>query len=129
MLLKKGFWVPYLLRHPGVPLRLKVLPFLALAYLIFPRDLILDLKAFGLLDDFFVVGLLLSIFVSKAWKHVEQYDRMRQDSIDADFKVLVEEEQAKARGQAPIRRSRATRTAPPPPSAKRIPKNDLRSRE
>ena len=129
MLVRKGFWVPYLMRHPGVPLRLKVLPVLAVAYLIFPRDLVIDLRWFGMFDDIIVVGLLLGTFVSKGWKHVLAYDKRRQDSIDADFKVLVEQERAKTGGAQTHSKRSSPGPEPTTPPPGHTPKNDLRSRE
>ena len=84
--------VAFLMSHPAVPTRLKVLPVLAFIYLIFPRDLFFDFRAFGILDDFVVVSVLLGIFINKAGKHVLEYNERRFDSIDADFQVLVREE-------------------------------------
>lgn len=63
--------VVYLMFHRAVPLRLKALPVLALAYVIMPRDLIPDFFSFaGFVDDALVVYLLLSLFISRAKRHV-----------------------------------------------------------
>ena len=64
--------VVYLMTHPDVPLRLKTLPVLALAYVIFPRDLLPDFRPFGFIDDVIVVTVLLGIFTSRGWYHIER---------------------------------------------------------
>jgi uncharacterized membrane protein YkvA (DUF1232 family) len=63
--------VVYLMFHKAVPLRLKALPVLALAYVIMPRDLVPDFFSIaGFVDDVLVVYLLLSLFISRAKRHV-----------------------------------------------------------
>jgi uncharacterized membrane protein YkvA (DUF1232 family) len=89
--LRRIFSVTYLMQHPAVPRRLKTLPVIAFVYLIFPRDLIIDFRPFGLLDDLIVVSILLSIFINKGQQYVANYDKGKSDSIDADFQVLMHE--------------------------------------
>ena len=111
-LLRRIFSVAHLMQHPGVPARLKVMPAIAFVYLIFPRDLILDLRPFGVLDDMVVVSTLLGIFVNKGWQYVGLYDKGKSDAIDADFQILMPEESPpteEAGGDPP--------PATPPPSA------------
>lgn len=127
-LVQKLFSVPSLMRHPAVPLRLKVLPLLALAYLIMPRDLIIDLRWLGLVDDFLVISVLLSIFISRAKRHVDAYEQGRADSIDAEFQVLVQQERAKAHGGRPRTTEQASRDSAAS-KADDTPKDDLRSRD
>ena len=67
---------------------LKALPALALLYVLFPRDAVLDFRAFGLLDDFVVAGLLVSVFTSKGWRRVLDASNKREGAIPADFHVL-----------------------------------------
>jgi hypothetical protein len=100
------------MQHPAVPARLKALPAIAFVYLIFPRDLILDLRPFGMLDDMVVVSILLGIFVNKGWQYVGLYDKGKSDAIDADFQVLMQEEgrPTEEAGDDPL-------SATPPPSA------------
>ena len=80
--------VVYLMTHPAVPLRLKLLPFIALAYLIFPRDLIFDFRAFGYFEDFIVITVLLSIFTTKATGHVVRDQQHKDGAIPVEFEVL-----------------------------------------
>lgn len=88
LLLRRLLSVVYLMTHPAVPLRLKALPALALLYVLFPRDAVLDFRAFGLLDDFVVAGLLVSVFTSKGWRRVLDASNKREGAIPADFHVL-----------------------------------------
>ncbi|MDA1173447.1 MAG: DUF1232 domain-containing protein [Chloroflexi bacterium] len=90
--LRRIFSVAYLMRHPAVPRRLKALPIFAFVYLIFPRDLIIDFRPFGMMDDLIVVTVLLSIFINKGQQAVADYEKGKSDSIDADFQVLMHEE-------------------------------------
>lgn len=92
LLLRRLFTVVYLMTHPAVPLRLKVLPVLAFIYLVFPRDLWFDFRAFGFLDDFIVGGLLVGTFVSKGWNRVLEAKREKDDAIPAEFRVLDDDD-------------------------------------
>ena len=92
LLLRRLLTVVYLMTHPAVPLRLKVLPVLALAYLLFPRDLWFDFRPFGLVDDVIVGVLLIGTFVSKGWNHVLDAKRERDDTIPAEFRVINEDD-------------------------------------
>lgn len=88
MLLRRLLSVVYLMSHPAVPLRLKALPALALLYVLFPRDAVFDFRAFGLLDDVVVAGVLVSVFTSKGWRRVLDAASKREGAIPADFHVL-----------------------------------------
>ena len=89
MFLRRMFSAFYLIAHPAVPARLKLLPFLAFAYLVFPRDLFPDyIRGLGLIDDLIVITVLFGIFTSKAIKHVAADERRKKNSIDVDFEVL-----------------------------------------
>ena len=92
LLLRRLLTVVYLMTHPAVPLRLKALPLLALAYLLFPRDIWFDYRAFGFVDDLLIGFLLIGAFVSKGWEHVLSAQRKRDDTIPADFRVLNDDE-------------------------------------
>ena len=88
MFLRRLASVVYLMTHPDVPLRLKTLPVLALAYLVFPKDLFFDFRAFGLIDDLIVVTVLLGIFTSRGWYHIERAKKGKDDAIPAAFEVV-----------------------------------------
>ena len=88
MFLRRLASVVYLMTHPDVPLRLKTLPVLALAYLVFPKDLFLDLRPFGLIDDLIVVTVLLGIFTSRGWYHIERAKKGKDDAIPTAFEVV-----------------------------------------
>jgi uncharacterized membrane protein YkvA (DUF1232 family) len=60
-----------LLRDPEVPFYLKLLPFTAVLYLIFPLDLIPDLvPVFGQLDDLTVLLVGAKLFVDMSPPHI-----------------------------------------------------------
>ncbi len=61
---------------------------LALAYVVFPRDLFLDFRPFGLIDDLIVVTLLLGIFTSRGWYHIERAKKGKDDAIPTAFEVV-----------------------------------------
>ena len=89
MFIRRLFSAVYLISHPAVPLRLKLLPVLAFAYLVFPRDLMPDwIRVFGLIDDVIVITILFGIFTKRALKYVVADERRKKDSIDVDFEVL-----------------------------------------
>ena len=88
MFLRRLTSVVYLMTHPDVPLRLKALPVLALAYVVFPRDLFLDFRPFGLMDDLIVVTVLLGIFTSRGWHHIDRAKKRKDDAIPAQIEVV-----------------------------------------
>ncbi len=92
LFLRRLLSVVYLMTHSAVPLHLKVLPVLAFIYLVFPRDLWFDFRAFGFLDDFIVGGLLIGTFVNKGWARVQAAQRKRDDTIPAEFRVIDEDD-------------------------------------
>ena len=98
LLLRRLLTVVYLMTHRAVPLHLKALPVLALIYLLFPRDLWFDFRAFGLLDDLIVGGLLIGTFVNKGWNHVLNAERQRDDTIPAEFRVVNDDDASASNG-------------------------------
>ena len=80
--------VVYLMTHPDVPLRLKTLPVLALAYVVVPRDLFFDFRPFGFIDDVIVVTVLLGIFTSRGWYHIDRAKKGKDNAIPAEFEVV-----------------------------------------
>ncbi len=92
--------VAYFMTHPAVPLLLKALPIVALGYVLFPRDLLLDFRAFGFVDDAVVVVLLLSVFTSRAAESVARAGKAKQEAVPADFVVLGDDAPGGTRGGA-----------------------------
>ena len=92
LLLRRLLTVVYLMTHRAVPVHLKALPVLALIYLLFPRDLWFDFRAFGLIDDLIVGGLLIGTFINKGWQRVLTAERERDDTIPAEFRVIDEDD-------------------------------------
>ena len=92
LFLRRLLSVVYLMTHPAVPVHLKVLPVLAFIYLVFPRDLWFDFRAFGFLDDFIVGGLFIGTFVNKGWARVLEAQRKRDETIPAEFRVINEDD-------------------------------------
>lgn len=100
LFLRRFLSVAYLITHPAVPLRLKALPLFAFVYLVFPRDLIFDFRAFGYFEDVIVVTLLLGIFSTRAWKHVNDDRKRKSDAIDVDYQVLDRDDGSDPNGTA-----------------------------
>ena len=87
--LRRLFSVVYLMTHHAVPTRLKLLPIIAVAYFMSPRDLIPDFVPFiGRLDDLIVIGVLLAIFTTKGWQHVLREQKGKADAIPVEYEVL-----------------------------------------
>ncbi len=86
--LKRLRTVAYLMSHPAVSLLLKALPIIALAYVIFPRDLLFDFRIFGYVDDVIVAGLLLGFFTSKGAEQIAKAEKAKEEALPADFVVL-----------------------------------------
>ena len=101
LFLRRLLSVVYLMTHPAVPVHLKVLPVLAFIYLVFPRDLWFDFRAFGFLDDFIVGGLIIGTFVNKGWARVQAAQRKRDETIPAEFRVIDEDDVPPGEGGAP----------------------------
>lgn len=87
-----GFWreiwqqirlVYRLIVDPNVPVYLKILPFLSLAYLFFPFDLIPDmLPIIGQVDDLAILITLSKIFVALSPQDVVQEHREQIRAAD-----------------------------------------------
>jgi len=91
--------VVYLMFHRAVPLRLKVLPVLALAYVLMPRDLVPDFFFIaGFVDDVLVVYLLLALFISRAKRHLlsagERYEP-KGKTITTSYRIEDEKDNDK----------------------------------
>ncbi|MBL76549.1 MAG: hypothetical protein CL763_06480 [Chloroflexi bacterium] len=71
----------FLIFNKSVPLRYKILPFLGMLYLIFPRDFIIDMSFFGLVDDAVVFFILASLFISKSSSYLRNKAKNPDNSI------------------------------------------------
>jgi uncharacterized membrane protein YkvA (DUF1232 family) len=95
-----GFWrelwqqmrlVYRLVRDPAVPIYLKLLPFLSLAYFFFPFDLIFDIyPVVGQVDDLAIIVALSKIFIELSPQDVvsEHLSQIRNE----DGTVIVEQQ-------------------------------------
>lgn len=85
-----------LLRDPEVPFYLKLLPFTAVLYLLWPIDIITDLAPFiGQLDDVTVLLVGSKIFIEMAPPHIvskhmnaireqDGFSRLEEDQVEED---------------------------------------------
>lgn len=97
-----GFWaeiwqqvrlVYYLMRDRDVPIYLKLLPFLALGYLIFPLDFLPDIAPIvGQLDDLTVLLLGAKVFIELAPQDIvaRYQEQLRQGDIGIGEKIIIE---------------------------------------
>ena len=89
LFLRRFMSVVYLMTHPDVPVRLKVLPVLTFLYIVLARDLIPDFRfPFGFIDDIVVATVLLGIFTTRGWHHIEQAKKRKDGAIPAEFEVV-----------------------------------------
>ena len=83
----------YLMRHPAVPVWLKLLPALAIAYVLFPHDFLRDyLPVVGWLDDIWVFILLMTIFTAVGGWYASRAPGRRESAITTTYEVLDHEE-------------------------------------
>jgi uncharacterized membrane protein YkvA (DUF1232 family) len=83
--------VVYLMCHPAVPVWLKVLPVLAMAYAIMPQDLLRDhIPVVGWIDDIWVMLVLLTIFTYSGGRYAARGPRQDGKSIPTTYEVLDE---------------------------------------
>lgn len=104
-----GFWrevwqqvrlVYYLLRDPEVPFYLKLIPFVAVVYLVWPIDLFADLvPVLGQLDDITALIVTSKVFVELVPPHLvsrhlqtirEQDNRLGFEAEEADERTTIE---------------------------------------
>ena len=98
---KRLMTVVYLMTHRAVPWGWELLPIMALAYIINPRDLFFDFRTLGYLDDLAVAGLLLTIFTSKGREYVSKAERVGEGTIPAEFEVIDDSDSDAAPGAPP----------------------------
>ena len=124
LFLRRFLSVAYLITHPAVPLRLKALPLIASIYLVFPRDLIFDFRAFGYFEDVIVVTLLLGIFSTRGWKHVNGDRKRKSDASDVDYQVLDRDDDSDPNGTGGASEPSADAAAEDDPDG--APRSDIR---
>lgn len=90
--------VYYLLRDPEVPIYLKLLPFTAVLYLLWPVDLLTDfVPVLGQLDDLTALLVSSKVFIELAPQHVvlRHMDSIREadgfsNVEDVDEKIIID---------------------------------------
>jgi len=104
-----GFWaelwqqvrlVYYLMRDRDVPIYLKVLPFLALGYLVFPIDVLPDIApVLGQLDDLTVLLIGAKVFIELAPQQVvARYQEMLRQEIESKPMIIENPDKMKDEG-------------------------------
>ena len=81
-----------LFRDPDVPAWAKLIPLLALAYVLFPADLIPDLiPGLGQVDDLTLLVLGLKYFIEACPGSIVQRYRGQMGAVDASYRVVEDE--------------------------------------
>ena len=85
--------VVYFMAHPAVPRWVKLLPWLAMLYILWPVDLLFDFPpGVGHVDDALVVFLILTLFTYLSRRYVakaaEGPSEKKEPGIKADYRVL-----------------------------------------
>ena len=79
----------YLMRHPAVPFWLKLLPVVAVAYVIFPNDFFRDfIPVVGYLDDTWVFIMLMSLFMIVGGWYASRTPKRHENTITTTYEVL-----------------------------------------
>lgn len=85
----------YLMIHPRVPLKVKLIPIIGILYLFWPRDILMDFTfAIGFFDDLIVLMLLTSIFVKMASRKLNQRQDPKNGTkvVDAKYQVISKDD-------------------------------------
>jgi uncharacterized membrane protein YkvA (DUF1232 family) len=81
-----------LLRDPGVPASLKMIPPATLLYLLFPFDFLPDLAlGLGQLDDIAIILLGLKLFVELCPQDIVRHHLREMSSVSGSYRVVDEE--------------------------------------
>ena len=82
----------HLLRDPVLPAVFKMIPVVALVYLLFPADLLPDwIPGLGQMDDLSVALLGLKLFIDACPSSIVEKHQARMSSVDATYRVVDEE--------------------------------------
>ena len=86
--------VVYLMRHPKVPLWLKPVPVLAVAYVALPHDFLKDtIPVVGFLDDIWVFTIAITAFIVLSNWFVSRGQRKSDKTIATTYEVLDPEQE------------------------------------
>ena len=92
--------VVYLLLSPRVPFKLKLIPVLAVTYVIFPHDFLKDfIPIVGWIDDFWVFSLAMGGFIMLSNAHLSKTSDQSGKIIQPDYEVLDPGDEEKRTGQ------------------------------
>ena len=81
--------VVYLLFNRRVPLKLKLLPVLAVGYVIFPHDLLKDfIPIVGWIDDFWIFSIAMGGFVMLSNRHLSEISDKSEKIIQTNYEIL-----------------------------------------
>ena len=90
--------VVYFLTHHKVPLWLKAIPLLGIAYLIWPRDILMDFSfGIGLIDDLIVLIVLFSLFkkIASTKLNDQRSKKQKVKVVEAKYKVIHQDQREK----------------------------------
>jgi uncharacterized membrane protein YkvA (DUF1232 family) len=91
-IIKNARLVWRLLRDPGVPASLKMIPPATLLYLLFPFDFLPDLVlGLGQLDDVAVILLGLKLFIELCPQEIVRRHLQEMSSVPGSYRVVNEE--------------------------------------
>lgn len=91
-IIKNARLVWRLLRDPGVPASLKMIPPATLLYLLFPFDFLPDLAlGLGQLDDVAVILLGLKLFIELCPQEIVRRHLREMSSVSGNYRVVDEE--------------------------------------
>lgn len=101
-----------LIRDPDLPSGFKLIPLIALLYLLFPADFLPDIvPGLGQVDDLTVLLLGLKIFLDACPPAIVQKHLARMTSVEASYRVVDEDGPATEGTRAQLEAGTSERTA------------------
>jgi uncharacterized membrane protein YkvA (DUF1232 family) len=95
-LFRRAVRLVYLLRHPSVPFWLKLIPFVAIIYVIFPHDFLKDfVPVIGWIDDFWVFTLSIGGFLTAGSRYASRGNDPNGNTITTTYSVVESDEEKK----------------------------------